>query len=439
MCISTVLVLGMSPALSLFEAGMLRSKSTVSLITQIFAGVITLSVMWMCFGYSLTFGPSQGGFIGNLDHAFFIGVSYYDCSEHASQIPAALFAMFQMMFAVITPLLMTGAFAERLKFKSYMLLVVLWEIIVYYPLAHWIWGGGWLGKWGTLDFAGGIVIHTSAGMGSLVAALYLGRRKHFFDFMGEFPPSNLPLAATGTALLWIGWFGFNGGSSLGAGHVAVSAITSTQIGCSCSAFMWLVLSWWKEKPTSVALMNGALAGLAGITPASGYINTPATILLGCVFGVASFYSIVMMKHHLHIDDALDVSSVHGLTGVLGALGLGLFAQLRIDPSGADGAFYGHGMQFVYQLVGVLLTAAYAGFWTLLLLKFLDLVHGGIRVTEDEEEVGVDWAEHHEIAYHKLHVLEDASIADEPLYHEQNGTMVHNAHDSDNTYDQRQST
>jgi hypothetical protein len=279
-------------------------------------------------------------------------------------------------------------------------------------------------------------------MGSLVAALYLRRRKHFFDFMGEFPPSNLPLAATGTALLWIGWFGFNGGSSLGAGHVAVSAITSTQIGCSCSAFMWLVLSWWKEKPTSVALMNGALAGLAGITPASGYINTPATILLGCIFGVASFYSIVMMKHHLHVDDALDVSSVHGLTGVLGALGLGLFAQLRIDPSGADGAFYGNGMQFVYQLVGVLLTAAYAGFWTLVLLKFLDIIHGGIRVTEDEEEVGVDWAEHHEIAYHKLHVLEDASIADEPLYHEQNGTIVHNAPDqhgldSNTAYDQRQ--
>ena len=315
---------------------------------------------------------------------------------------------------------MTGAFAERLKFKSFMVFIVLWELLVYYPLAHWIWGGGWLGKWGTLDFAGGIVIHTSAGIGSLIAALYLGRRKHFFDFMGEFPPSNLPLAATGGALLWIGWFGFNGGSALASGPVAVSAITSTQVGCSCGAFAWLMLSWLKEKPQSVALMNGALAGLAGITPASGYINTPASIALGFTFGIASFYSVVLMKHHLHIDDALDVSSVHGLTGMLGALGLGFFAQLRIDPlGGADGAFYGHPMQLVYQLVGILVALAWAGFWTFVLLKGLDLVtKGGIRIGDDEEEVGMDWAEHHEIAYHKLHVLDDAekaSQAEAPTY------------------------
>jgi len=286
---------------------------------------------------------------------------------------------------------------------------------VYYPLAHWIWGGGFLGKWGTLDFAGGIVIHASAGIGSVIVALHLGRRKHFYDFMGEFPPSNLPLAATGAALLWIGWFGFNGGSALEAGPLAVSALVSTQIGCSAGAFAFLMLSWWKGKPQATAVLNGALAGLAGITPASGYVNSPATVALGLVFGAAAFAGVHVMKHSWHVDDALDVSSVHGLTGVLGALGLGLFAQLRMDPLGANGAFYGHPMQLVYQLVGVLLTIAWAGFWTVVLLKFLDWLHNGVRVGEDEEEVGLDWSEHHEIAYHKLHVLDDVSVAEQPLY------------------------
>jgi ammonia channel protein AmtB len=323
------------------------------------------------------------------------------------------------------PLLLTPSFHCRLHFRS---------------------------KWGVLDFAGGIVIHTSAGIGSLVAALYLGRRKHFYEFMGEFPPSNLPLAATGAALLWIGWFGFNGGSALASGPVAVSAIVSTQVGCSCGAFTWLVLSWWKEKPQAAALLNGALAGLAGITPASGYINTPETILMGCIFGVASFYSVVLMKHHLHIDDALDVSSIHGLTGLLGSLAVGFFAQ-----DGADGLFYGNAMQLAYQVVGVLVALVYPGIVTYGLLRFLDKVLGGIRAPENEEEVGLDWsakqharvtgyrirtrthpvrasplhltcvallfscvlvcvrAEHHEIAYHKLHVLDDTTIADEPHF------------------------
>ena len=245
-----------------------------------------------------------------------------------------------------------------------------------------------IGNWGVLDFAGGIVIHTSAGIGSLICALYLGRRKHYFDFMGEFPPSNLPLAATGAALLWIGWFGFNGGSALASGPVAVSALISTQVGCSCGAFTWLIIGWYREKPQAAALMNGALAGLAGITPASGYVNTSATILLGVIFGAASYFSVVLMKHKLHIDDALDVSSVHGLTGVIGALAIGFFAQKSIDPAGADGLFYGHAMQLVYQFVGVLVTLVYAGVWTYLLLKLVDRLFG-VRVDEDAEEVGLD--------------------------------------------------
>jgi len=415
MCISTILVLGMSPALALFEAGMLRSKSTVSIISQIFAGVITLSVMWVMVGYSLTFGDSISGLIGHVHHAFYIGLSYTECSPHAPEIPAALFATFQMMFAVITPLLMTGAWAERLKFKCYMCLIISWQVLVYYPLAHWIWGGGWMSQWGVLDFAGGIVIHTSAGIGSLVCACYLGRRAQFFEFMGEFPPSNLPLAATGAALLWIGWFGFNGGSALQAGPVAVSAIVSTQIGCSMGAVTWLVLSWIKNKPQSTALINGALAGLAGITPMSGYIATTESILMGFIFGLASFYAVILMKHHLHIDDALDVSSVHGLTGLIGSLCVGLFAQKSIDPNGADGAFYGNPKQLLYQFVGVVVTLAYAGLMTFVLLKVIDKAFGGLRVNEDGEEVGLDWFEHHEIAYHKLHVLDDTTEAEQAPY------------------------
>lgn len=240
-----------------------------------------------------------------------------------------------------------------------------------------------------------------------MTALYLGRRHRFYDYMGEFPPSSLPLAAIGAALLWIGWGGFNGGSAFASGPVAVSAIVSTQIGCSCSAFVWLVLSWYRDKPSSIALMNGALAGLAGITPASGYINNGASIGLGFVLGVCSYFSVVIMKTKLHVDDALDVSSIHGLTGVLGALAVGLFAQLRLNPNGADGAFYGHPEQMAYQTVGVLVVAIYAGVLTFLILKVLERFMGDLRASEDAEIAGLDWAEHHEVAYHKLHVLADA--------------------------------
>lgn len=403
--ISSVLVLGMMPALAFFEAGMLRSKNTLSLMTQIFSGVMTLSVLWMVIGYTLTFGPTAGGFIGNMDNFLWLDVSYFECNEHAPTIPSACFALFEMMFAAITPLLMTGSFAERMRWKHSFLFIILWEITVYYPVAHWIWGGGFLGKWGTLDFAGGIVIHTTAGVGSIVCALMLGRRQQFERFMGEFPPSNLPLAATGAALLWMGWFGFNGGSALQAGPVAVSALISTQIGCAAGSFAWMVLAWWSGKPSLSGMLNGALAGLAGITPASGYINTQWSLLLGLIFGVASFYGVHLAKHKWHLDDALDVNMVHGLTGVIGSLAVGLFAsEDHSGIPGANGAFYGHGMQFVYQLCGVLLAAAWAGFWTWLIIVFLTRIYGPLRVNDREEEIGLDWIEHGEIAYHKLHVL-----------------------------------
>jgi len=399
--LSTILVLGMMPALAFFEAGLLRSKNTLSIITQIVSGIVVLTVMWQAFGYSLTFGPSQHGIIGNLNHAFLMGVSYKDCSPNAPYIPSAAYAMFMMMFANITPLLMTGAYAERVKYKAFILFTVFWEIIVFYPVAHWIWGGGWLARMGIQDFAGGIVIHTSAGVGGLVCALYLGKRSGFEKYGGEFPPSNIPLAALGAALLWMGWFGFNAGSALAAGDVATSAVASTQIGGSFSAIVWIVLSWLKGKPTTVAVLNGVIAGLAGITPASGYINNQYSIGLGVVLGLASYFSVVLLKHKLHIDDALDVSSVHGLTGIIGAIAIGFCGQSSINSKGADGVFYnGGGRLLGVQVLGVVVVGAWAALVTFALL-FLINKFVGLKIDESEEELGLDLVEHGEYAYHNI--------------------------------------
>lgn len=406
MLTSTALVLTMSPALAMFEAGLLRSKNTLSIYTQIFSGIIVLGVLWFIVGYSLTFGESAQ-VIGNpIQHALFIDVSYSEPSVHAPDIPAAAFAIFQMMFAVITPLLITGAYAERLPFKVFLVFSVAFSLLVYYPTAHVIWGGGFMQRWGVLDFAGGITIHTTAGVASLVAAVMIGQRKDFAYYVGEFPPSNLPLAAIGCGLLWLGWFGFNGGSALNGGSVAVSACVSTQIGAVSSGFVWLVLSMWRGKPACSALMNGLLAGLAGITPASGYINSPASLLLGCILGFCSYWGVQLQKHKLGVDDALDVSMVHGLTGVIGSIYIGFFSSTDVNPSGANGLVYGGGVRLLlYQLAAVALAAVWSALVTFIVLLICQYTFaGGIRVSDDEEEVGLDWSQHHEIAYHKLHVL-----------------------------------
>eukprot|EP01132_Coremiostelium_polycephalum_P004192 gene4192-5247_t len=417
--LSTILVLGMMPALAFFEAGLLRSKNTLSIITQIVSGIVVLTVMWQAFGFSLTFGTSQKGIIGNLDHAFLINVSYEDCSRFAPNIPSAAYAMFMMMFANITPLLMTGAYAERVKFKSFIVLTVFWEILVFYPVAHWIWGGGWLNqmKQPVLDFAGGIVIHTSAGVGALVIALYIGKRKDFEKYGGEFPPSNIPLAALGAALLWMGWFGFNAGSALAAGPIATSAVVSTQIGGSFSAIVWVILSWLKGKPTTVAVINGVIAGLAGITPASGYINSQYSIGLGCVLGLASYFSVMLLKHKLHIDDALDVSSVHGLTGIIGSLAIGFCADKGINEKGGVGVFYGGGELLGIQVLGVVVVAAYSAVFTLAIIFAIDKTIG-LKIEDTEEEHGLDLVEHGEFAYHNI-----ALTGPEHHY-----SQINNAHD-----------
>ncbi|EKX47580.1 ammonium transporter [Guillardia theta CCMP2712] len=344
--VSTALVLGMSPALAFFEAGMLRSKHSLSIISQAFAGNALLSVMWLLFGYTLCFGPTMNGLIGAPSHLLWFNVRYDQCGPHAKNIPAALFALFQMMFASITPLLMTGSFAERLRWDCFLAFTVLWELFVYYPVCHWIWGGGFLGTWGVKDFAGGIVIHVSAGVGALVVAM-----KDFHLYHGEFPPSNLPLAGIGTALLWMGWFGFNGGSALQAGNLAVSAVVSTHIAACFSASVWLILSMIHHRPAATGIFNGVLAGLAGITAASGWISTQATIFIGITCGFVSYYGIRLSKARLHIDDALDVHMVHGATGAVGAVLLGVFGR-----------------------------------------------------RESEEVSSLDWVDHGEVAYHRLSVL-----------------------------------
>lgn len=402
--ISTVLVLGMMPALSFFEAGMLRAKNTLSIITQVFSGVATLSVMWFFFGFTLTFGRTSNGVIGDFSYFLLRNVHFTSCLDQAPTVPGPLYVIFQMMFATITPLLCTGAYAERLRFRAHLAFIVIWEILVYYPVAHWIWGDGFMSKWPVLDFAGGIVIHTTAGTASLVTALYLGQRKNFDQFSGEFPPSNLPLAALGTALLWMGWFGFNGGSAFSAGGVAVSAVVATQVACAVSAFTWMVLSWIGHKPTSVAMMNGALAGMAGVTPASGYITLQSTMVLGVLFGLSSWAGVHLLKHRWHIDDALDVSSVHGITGLLGALAAGICATKSINPQAEDGWLYGNAQQFGYQCAAVGIVMVYTAIITYAILIALDRVMGPIRLTEEQEDKGCDLVDHHEAAYHDIHLL-----------------------------------
>ena len=408
MLTATALVLTMSPALAMFEAGLLRSKSTLSIFTQVLAGLIVLSTLWLLVGYSLTFGDSLGPIGHPLQHLLFTSLSYTSPSPHAPSIPAALFGIYHLMFAAITPLLITGAYAERIPFPVFLSFSSLFSLLVYYPIAHAVWGGGYLAQLGVQDFAGGITVHCTAGVAALVAAVMIGRRRLFDVYHGEFPPSNVPLAAVGCSLLWVGWFGFNGGSALSAeGGVAVSACVSTQIGAVSSGCVWLLLSWYYTKPSCSALMNGLLAGLAGVTPASGYISSPASLLLGSILGLSSFAGVRLLKRRLRIDDALDVCMVHGLTGMVGSLYVGLFGQKAVNTAGADGWLYGGGVRLMWvQLVGVGVAVVWSGVVSWLLLVLCRVVFGSIRVSEEEEEVGCDWASHGEVAYHQLSVLDE---------------------------------
>jgi Amt family ammonium transporter len=396
MLISTGLVMLMTPALGFFEAGLIRSKNALSVLVQTFSGIAILSALWFIVGFTLVFAPSQGGIIGGLDWIFFEDVPVNDSLEYATTIPGVTFASFQMMFAVITPLLITGAFAERLKWSSFFIFIIAWSFLVYYPLAHWIWGRGWLADLGVYDFAGGIVIHTSAGLASIAAALILGRRRNFGpDIM---VPHNIPLAVLGASLLWIGWFGFNAGSALAAGSLAANTLLVTQIASVTSALVWLFLSWRRAgKPSTTAVINGAISGLAGVTPAAGFITAQSSFLLGIVLGFASYYGILLIKEHFKIDDALDVSSVHGITGIVGSIAIGLVATTIINPNGPNGLLYGNSIQLAIQALGVAVAAVLAFVGTIAIMKIIDATIG-LKVKDEEEEIGLDITQHAERAY-----------------------------------------
>jgi ammonium transporter, Amt family len=393
-CSAFVLLMTM-PGLALFYGGMVRQRNVLATLLQSLAALCVISLQWVLFGYSLAFGPDKGGFIGGLEWAGLRGVGPGP-SSYAPTIPHQAFMLFQMMFAVITPALITGAFAERKKFAAYLLFLVLWATLVYDPLAHWVWGeGGFLRKLGALDFAGGTVVHLSSGTSALVCSLMIGKRKGYPQT--PMPPHNLPLTLIGAGLLWFGWFGFNAGSALEASGLAANAFLATNTAAAAAALGWMVAEWkLRGKPTALGTASGAVAGLVAITPACGFVGPIAALIIGAVAGMLCFGG-CHLKARLGYDDSLDVVGVHGVGGTWGALATGLFAWKAINGAGADGLFHGNPGQFWVQAVAVLATIALAAPMTFVIVKIVDALIG-IRVREEDEVTGLDLSQHSENAY-----------------------------------------
>ena len=397
MLTSAALVLMMTaPGLALFYGGMVRRHNVLGTLMQSFVLMALVSIQWVVWGYSVSFGPDVYGVVGNLAWVGLRGVSLQPYPAYAATIPHQTFMLYQMMFAIITPALIAGAVAERIKFKAFLLFTLLWSALIYDPLAHWVWGvGGWLRSMGALDFAGGTVVHISSGVSALVAALLIGKRRGFGS--EPMPPHNLPLTVTGAAMLWVGWFGFNAGSALSAGGLATSAFLATHLAAAAATLSWMLAEWGSRgKPTVLGAASGAVAGLVAITPASGYVGPLSAIAIGAIGGVLC-YAACNLKTRLGYDDSLDVVGVHGVGGSWGALATGLFASLTVNPDGADGLFFGNPRQVGIQLVGLLATwiFAFAGSWVL--LKIVDALVG-LRVDEDDEVLGLDLSQHNESAY-----------------------------------------
>jgi len=393
---SSVLVLMMTaPGLALFYGGMARRKNALGTIMQSFIAIALISVLWVLWGYSLAFGPDRGGLIGGLEWIGLSGVGL-EPGPYSDTVPHQAFMFFQLMFAIITVALITGAFAERMKFSAFLVFAVAWVTLVYAPLAHWVWGkGGWLGGLGALDFAGGTVVHISSGVSALAAALVIGRRKGYGH--EPMPPHNLPMTVTGAALLWVGWFGFNAGSALAADGLAASAFTATNTAAAAAALGWMFTEWaLRGKPTVLGAASGAVAGLVAITPAAGFVGPMASILIGAVAGFLCYHA-CNFKARLGYDDSLDVVGVHGVGGTWGALATGLFATTAINAGGANGLFYGNPAQLGLQAVGVLASWVLAFGMTFVILKALDAVMG-LRVGEEDEMAGLDLSQHSENAY-----------------------------------------
>jgi len=396
MLVSTALVMLMTPGLALFYGGMVRRKNVLGTVMQSFVALGVISIQWVLFGYSLAFGPDIGHVIGGLQWAGLRGVGLEPNPDYAATVPHQLFMIFQMMFAVITPALITGAFAERFKFKTYLVFIVLWSTFVYAPIAHWVWGaGGWIHNLGALDFAGGLVVHISSGVSALVAAMIIGKRRgHSGELM---PPHNLTLTLLGAALLWFGWFGFNGGSALSSGAIATSAFVATHLAAAAATLSWLFIEWWhRGKPTVLGAASGAVAGLVAITPASGFVGPMSAIVIGLLAGMICYFA-VGMKTKLGYDDSLDAVGVHGVGGTLGALATGLFASKAINAAGSNGLFFGNASLLGTQAVSVGAAILYSFAVTWIILKILDATMG-VRVKDVEEMEGLDLSQHGETGY-----------------------------------------
>jgi Amt family ammonium transporter len=396
MVVSTALVMLMTPGLAFFYGGLVRRKNVLSVMMQCFMLVGVISIQWVLFGYSLAFGPDHGEFIGDFSWAALNGVGAEPNVDYAATIPHQLFMIFQMMFAVITPALIVGAFAERMKFSAFLIFSLLWATLVYDPMAHWVWGvGGWLRELGALDFAGGTVVHINAGMAALAAALVIGKRKGYPETS---PPHNLPFAILGAALLWFGWFGFNGGSALTSGGLAVSAFVATHLAAAAAAVAWATLEWIiRKRATALGTISGAVAGLVAITPASGFVTPLGALGIGALAGLACYFAVVVVKAKLGYDDSLDAFGVHGVGGILGALLTGLWATTAVNPAGVDGVFHGSGRLLLLQLAAFAVCAAYSFVLSFGLLKLVDKLVG-LRVDRDDENIGLDLTQHRESAY-----------------------------------------
>jgi ammonium transporter, Amt family len=415
---STALVMLMTPALSFFYGGLVRRKNLVSTLVQCLIIFAVVSLIWLFWGYSLVYGPSLYGVIGNLSLAGLFNVGVNSVSSYAPKIPELLFFAFQLKFAAITPALIIGACAERIRFRSLLVFVVLWSTFIYSPIAHWMWNAnGWLHVLGAVDFAGGIVVHIAAGLSALAAALIVGRRKgcvYWKDYSKalnskggaspipqttEFKPTNIPYVILGAGLLWFGWFGFNGGSALAADSVAVSAVVVTNLAAAAAAVSWMLLDWIiKGKPSAIGISVGAVCGLAAVTAASGYITVSAAVIIGLSAGVISNLVANWRSGRSRIDDTLDVFACHGIGGIIGAVAVGLFATLMVNNLGVNGLFYGSAYQLGVQVLAVVVVAAFSFAGSYLLLRFVN-VFSPLRVSAEEEDAGLDITQHGEEAYH----------------------------------------
>ncbi len=393
--LSSALVMFMTPGLALFYGGLTRSKNVLGTIMHSFIALGVVTLIWVLWGYTLAFGTDIGGIIGGLDFFGLSGVGQEPNPDLAGNLPHLIFMIFQCMFAIITVALISGAYAERMKFSAFLLFTVLWSTLVYSPLCHWVWGGGWMGSMGALDFAGGAVVHMSSGSAALAAAVVLGPRNGFGQ--RAFIPHNLPMTITGAAILWFGWFGFNAGSALAADGLAANAFVTTHIAAAMAALGWLLLEWLhRGQPTTLGAASGAVAGLVAITPAAGFVGPLSSIILGLVAGMVC-YGGVLLKERLGYDDSLDVVGIHGLGGIWGALATGLFASTAVNSGGADGLFFGNPAQVGIQLISILATCIFVFAASYIILKVVDAVVG-LRVSPEEEEQGLDLSQHSETGY-----------------------------------------